>query len=69
MEHGPKAVLAIENHSSFGKDELFDNLLDRSWLRLDEFEEEKHSLANKDSTHISLICSVTLDLTDVVEDL
>ena len=40
MEHGPKAVLAIENHSSLGKDELFNNLLDRSWLGLDEYEEE-----------------------------
>ena len=69
-EHGLKAVPVVVNHYSYDKEHLFDNMPDRSWQGLDEYEEEMCSLANKDNTLLSLMCSVNLDLTDVVtEDL
>jgi len=48
---------------------MFDNMLDKSCLDLEEYKEEMCSLANKDNTLLSPMCSVTLDLVDVVEDL
>ena len=69
FEHGPKAVPVDVNHYSCDKEHLFDNILDRSWLDLEEYEEEMCSLANKDNTLMSLICSANLDLADDVEDL
>ena len=68
-EHGPKAVPVVVNHYCYDKEHLFDNMLDRSWQGLEEYEEEMFSLAYKDNTLMSLICSVNLDLADVVEDL
>ena len=59
----------VVNHYSQDKEHMFENILDRSWLDLEEYEEEMYSLANKDNTLMSLMCSVNLDLTDVVEDL
>ena len=38
-------------------------------IRTDSGVEEMFSLAYKDNTLMSLICSVNLDLADVVEDL
>ena len=43
-------------------------MLDRSWLGLDEYEEEMCILVNKDNTIMFLICSVTLDLVDECEE-
>ena len=57
-----------ENGLKAGKDNLFDNMLDRSWLGLDEYEEEMCILVNKDNTIMFLICSVTLDLVDEQEE-
>ena len=57
-----------ENGLKAGKDNLFDNMLDRSWLGLDEYEEEMCILVNKDNTIMFLICSVTLDLVDEYEE-
>ena len=69
-DHGPKAVPVVANHYSYDKEHLFENLPGRSWHGLEEYEEEMCSLANKDNTFMSLMCSVNLDLTDVmVEDL
>ena len=51
-EHGPKTVPVVVNHYSCDKGHLFDNILDRSWLDLEEYEEEMCSLANKDNTLI-----------------
>ena len=68
-EHGPKAIPVVVNHYSYEMVELFDNMLDRSRLELNEYEEEKYSLANKDNTLMSLTCSVNLDLADAVKDL
>ena len=70
-EHGPTAVPVVANHYSCDKEHLFDNILYRSWLwlGLEEYKEEMCSLAFKDNTLMSLICSVNLDLTDAVEDL
>ena len=62
-EHRHKVVPVVANHYSYGKDNLFDNMLDRSWLGLDECEDEMCILVNKDHI-IFLICSVTLDLVD-----
>ena len=67
-KHGPKAVLATVNHSSFGTDELFTNMLDRSWRGLNECEDEMCIPVNKDNTIMFLICSVTLDLVDEYEE-
>ena len=44
-------------------------MLDRSWLGLDEYEEEMCILVNKDNTIMFLICSVTLDLVDEYEEM
>ena len=69
-ENGPKAVFVVVKQYSHGKDNLFDNMLDRSWLGLDEFEDEMCIPVNKDNTIMFLMCSVNLDLTAVVmEDL
>ena len=43
-------------------------MLDRSWLGLDEFEDEMCIPVNKDNTIMFLICSVTLDLVDEYEE-
>ena len=43
-------------------------MLDRSWLGMDEFEDEMCILVNKDNTIMFLICSVTLDLVDEYEE-
>ena len=67
-ENGPKAVSVVVKHYSHGKDNLFDNMLDRSWLGLDEFEDEMCIPVNKDNTIMFLICSVTLDLVDEYEE-
>ena len=55
-------------HYSYGKDNLFDNMLDRSWQGLDEFEDEMCVPVNKDNTIMFLICSDTLDLVDEYEE-
>ena len=68
-EHGPKAVPVVVNHYCYDKEHLFDNVLDRFWQGLEEYKEEMFSLAYKDNTLMSLICSVNLDLVDAVEDL
>ena len=69
-EHGAKAVPVVVNNYSYDKEQFFENMPDRSWHGLEEYEEEMCSLANKDNTFMSLMCSVNLDLTDVmVEDL
>ena len=68
-EHGPKVVPVVVNHYCYEKEHLFDYMPDRSWQGLEEYEEEMFSLAYKDNTLMSLICSVNLDLTDAVEDL
>ena len=60
-KNGPKAVSVVVKHYSHGNDNLFDNMLDRSWLGLDEFEDEMRHPVNKDNT-IFLIWSVTLEL-------
>ena len=44
-------------------------MLDRSWLGMDEFEDEMCILVNKDNTIMFLICSVTLDLVDEYEEM
>ena len=67
-EHGPKAVPVVVNNYSYDKEDMFDNMLDRSWLDLEEYEEEMCMLANKDNTLLSLMCSVNMDLTDVVKE-
>ena len=67
-ENGSKAVSVVVKHYSHGKDNLFDNMLDRSWLGLDKVEDELCILVNKDNTIMSLICSVTLDLVDEYEE-
>ena len=48
---------------------MFDNMVDKSCLDLEEYKEEMCSLTNKDNTLLSPMCSATLDLVDVVEDL
>ena len=58
----------VVKHYSHGKDNLFDNMLDRSWLGLDEFEDEMYIPVNKDNTVMFLICSVTLELVDEYEE-
>ena len=68
-EHGPTTVPVVVNHYCYDKEHLFNYMPDRSWQGLEEYEEEMFSLAYKDNTLMSLICSVNLDLTDAVEDL
>ena len=69
-EHGPKALPVVVNNYSYDKEHFFENMLDRSWYGLEDYKEEMCSLASKDNTLTSLMCSVNLDLTDVmVEDL
>ena len=68
-EHGPTTVPVVVNHYCYEKEHLFNYMPDRSWQGLEEYEEEMFSLAYKDNTLMSLICSVNLDLTDAVEDL
>ena len=67
-ENGPKAVSVVVKHYSHGKDNLFDNMLDRSWLGLNKCEDEMCIPVNKDNTIMFLICSVTLDLMDEYEE-
>ena len=64
-----KAIPVVVKHDSYGKDNLFDNMLDRSRLRLDEFEDQMCIPVNKDNTIMFLICSVTLDLVDEYEEM
>ena len=59
----------VVDHYSYEEEHMLDNMLDKSCLDLEEYKEEMCSLANKDNTLLSPMCSVTLDLVDVVEDL
>ena len=60
----------VVDHYSYNKEYLFLNMLDRSWQDTEEYKEEMCNKANENHTFMSLICSVNLDLTDVVvEDL
>ena len=69
-EHGAEAVPVVVNSYSYDKEQFFENMPDRSWHGLEEYEEEMCSLANTDNTHMSLICPMILDLSDVIaEDL
>ena len=68
-EHSPNAVHVVANHYSYDKENLPDNMLDKSWLGMDEFEDEMCILVNKDNTIMFLICSVTLDLVDEYEEM
>ena len=67
-EHRHKVVPAVANHYSHGKDNLFDIMLDGSWLGLEEFEDELCIIVNKDNTIMFLICSETLYLVDEYEE-
>ena len=66
-EHNPKAVPVVVDNYCYDKEHLFANMLDRSWQHIEEYEEEVCSLAYKDNSLMSLLCSVNLDLTDVVD--
>ena len=63
-----KAIPVVVKHYSYGKDNLFDNMLDRCWLGLDEFEDKMCISVNKDNAIMFLICSVTLELVDEYEE-
>ena len=68
-EHDPEAFPVVVDHYCYEEEHMFDNMLDKSCLDLEEYKEEMCSLTNKDNTLLSPMCSVTLDLVDVVEDL
>ena len=64
-DHSPKAVPVVVDHYCYYKECLFANMLDGSWEDLDEYEEALCNMVSKDSTFMSLISSVNMDLTDV----
>ena len=46
----------------YRQDHFYPGLLNRSWLNLEQYEEEMFHMASEDNTIMSLLCAVHADL-------
>ena len=63
--HHPKALPVVINGVNYGQDHVYaGSFLDRSWVELDQYEEDIGSISDTDDTLLSLLCATQTDFGD-----
>ena len=64
-DHHPKALPVVINGVNYGQDHVYaGSFLDRSWVELDQYEEDIGSISDTDDTLLSLLCATQTDFGD-----